>query len=137
MLTLMPRFEVLIDIKLVTKEVTNELICRKKKSVRHSVVSSKFFPTIFSQKFRQSNVFTKELYCKLISWKFLKWGKINKITTLCEIGFRIFPHCALHHTSPKLWNFQFGNYGNSLLWHFFFDKNFVKVTLVLKKILKS
>ena len=31
--------------------------------------------------------FTKELYCKLISRKFLKWGKIYEITTLCIFKF--------------------------------------------------
>ena len=33
-----------------------------------------FSPTIFLQKFRQSNFFTKELYCKSISRKFFEVG---------------------------------------------------------------
>ena len=40
------------------------------------------FPTIFLQKFRQSNFFTKHLYCKSIWRKNFKWGKIYEIFTL-------------------------------------------------------
>ena len=46
-------------------------------------------PTIFSQKFRQSNFFTKELYCKLISRKlFEMWENLrNYHTALCTLKF--------------------------------------------------
>ena len=48
-------------------------------------------PTIFSQKFRQSNFFTKKLYTvlSLISRKFLKWRKIFKLPycVIVDFGF--------------------------------------------------
>ena len=45
----------------------------------HSVEISKFSPHDFLQKFRQSNSFTKELYCKLISRIFFELG-VNLIS---------------------------------------------------------
>ena len=45
-----------------------------------------FSPTNFLQKFRQSNFFTKELHCKLISRKFFEVGvnfRHYHSTTLC------------------------------------------------------
>ena len=53
-----------------------------------------FSPTMFLQKFRQSNFFTKELYCKLISRKFFEVG----------VNFRNFHTVQKNHEISTLWN---------------------------------
>ena len=85
-----------------------------------------FSPTIFSQKFRQSNVFTIELYCKLISRKFLKWGKINKITTLWIVNFSFFHRGAQQKVKiekKKSWNNVFSTHeiAKELIWRNYFS----------------
>ena len=71
----------------------------------------KFSLTYFWQKFRESNIFTKEVTKELIS-RNIFW---------------------FFHTAETV--SQCGNYGNSL--SHIFVKNFVKVTVLLNKLLKS
>ena len=72
----------------------------------------RFSLTQFWQKFRENNAFTK---------------KINYELVFSETTFFNFPHCASVHTA------QCGNFMN--LHSHFFVKNFVKVTVLLKKVL--
>ena len=112
-----------------------------------------FSPTIFSQKFRQSNFFTEEVFSKLISRKFFEVGvnfrhfhtvhrsivekKSVKSTTVFSIGIVISiikallsRNCCHIHVCET----QCGKCRNTLT---LFCKKFVKAMVLLKKLLNS
>ena len=90
----------------------NHFVCCKfllstlRKLRNHNVEIWKFFPHDFLQKFRQSNFFTEELYCKLISRKNFQVG----------VNFR-------HYLTLPWENFSFFHF------YCFFTDKFVKLKI--------